>query len=63
MMEPKEVRTALKFYQAGYDKALVTMLVIGILAVTALSLLVVTDPLKLYGVGTWTEARGATLYN
>ena len=62
-MEPKEVRTALKFYQAGYDKALVTMLVIGIVAVTALSLLVVTDPLKLYGVGTWTETHGGTLYD
>ncbi len=56
-MEPKEVKTALKFYESGYYKASVVFGTIGILAVVVLAALVVTDPLKLYGSGTHTDTN------
>ena len=62
-MRPQEVKTALKFYRAGYDKASMTFGIAGMLAVVALAALMVTDPLGLYGFGTYTGSDGKFLFD
>jgi len=62
-MEPKEVKIALKFYESAYYKASTVFGIIGILAVAVLATLVITDPLKLYGLGTYTTTDVDYLYD